>query len=368
MRLRTRGLSAQTADVDVDEVRGAVREVTDPTTGRSLGELDLIGDITLERPGVVGVTAHALTSSADDHARLRADVAAGARACAGVRDAVAQVVPLDDAARARLGARLRQRNRRPGALGADTRVYAVASGKGGVGKSSVTVNLAAALARTGQRVGVLDADVWGYSMPLLFGVRSAPVALKGIMLPVEAHGVRLMSVGFFVGEDEPVVWRGPMLHKAIEQFLDDVYWGDLDVLLVDLPPGTGDVTLSVLELLPDAALLVTTTPQKSAEQVAARTGRMALDSRMPVAGVIENMSGGAFGSGGGDRLATALNAPVLARIPLDPALCAAGDAGMPLVLSDPTTPAARELNRLSADLPVVRRSLLGRSLPLHVSG
>ena len=175
------------------------------------------------------------------------------------------------------------------------------------------MNLAVALARSGQGVGVLDADVWGYSVPQLFGVRERPVAVKGMMLPVTAHDVRLMSIGFFVEDGEPVVWRGPMLQKAIEQFLDDVYWGSLDVLLIDLPPGTGDVPLTILELLPTAALLVVTTPQKAAEQVAARAGRMALDARMPLAGVVENMTGGAFGVGGGARLAEQLGTPLLAR-------------------------------------------------------
>ena len=224
-------------------------------------------------------------------------------------------------------------------LGSTTRVYAVASGKGGVGKSTVTANVAAALAQQGQRVGVLDADVWGYSMPQLFGVRRSPVALKGLMLPVEAHGVSLMSVGFFVDDAEPVVWRGPMLHKAIEQFLGDVHWGDLDVLLIDLPPGTGDVTISLLELLPDAQLLAVTTPQPAARTVAERVGRMALNARMPVAGVVENMSAlvcGAchestplFGSGGGQQLADLMRAPLLGQVPLDVATREGGDLGSP---------------------------------------
>lgn len=351
---------------DVDQVVGAVQQMVEPASGRLLGDLDLVGDVVVEQHGRVRLTVNALTSDAEDHARLSSDAVAAAEGCPGVREAIVTIVPLDDAARARLGHRLRRDNRRPGGLGADTVVYAVGSGKGGVGKSSVTANLAAALARKGQRVGVLDADVWGYSIPQLFGVRRAPVALKGLMLPVEAHGVHLMSVGFFVDDEEPVVWRGPMLHKAIEQFLDDVCWGSLDVLLIDLPPGTGDVTLSVLELLPDASLLVVTTPQQAATQVAARIGRMALDTRMPLAGVVENMSGGAFGSGGGAALATALGTSFLAQVPLDPALCEAGDSGTPLVLTDTAGPSGQEITGLADRLPVVRRSLLGRSLPLFV--
>jgi ATP-binding protein involved in chromosome partitioning len=252
----------------------------------------------------------------------------------------------------------------------------VASGKGGVGKSTVAANLAVALAQRGKRVGVLDADVWGWSVPQLFGVRHPPVALKGLMLPLQAHGVSLMSVGFLVTGDEPVVWRGPMLHKAIEQFLGDVHWGDLDVLLIDLPPGTGDVTLTLLELLPDAQLLAVTTPQVAAQAVAARVGRMALDARMPVAGVIENMSTlvcstcetrtPLFGEGGGERLAEGLGTTLLGQVPLDLSLRVAGDRGVPAVVATPDAHSAVELRRIAAELPVVRRSLVGRVLPLSV--
>ena len=252
----------------------------------------------------------------------------------------------------------------------------MASGKGGVGKSSVTANLAVALAQQGQRVGVLDADVWGYSIPHLFGVRRSPVALKGVMLPVEAHGVSLMSVGFFVEEEEPVVWRGPMLHKALEQFLTDVHWGELDTLLLDLPPGTGDVTMTLLDLIPDAQLLAVTTPQLAAQTVAARVGRMARDVRMPIAGVVENMSSlvcpscaehtPLFGEGGGARLAEAIDAPLLGQIPLDLPLRTSGDVGVPAMVGAPTAASVMEIRRIASELPVVRRSLVGRSLPLSV--
>jgi ATP-binding protein involved in chromosome partitioning len=247
-----------------------------------------------------------------------------------------------------------------------TRIYGVASGKGGVGKSSLTVNLAVALAQSGQRVGVLDADVWGYSVPQLFGVRERPLAVKGMMLPVPSHGVRLMSIGFFVDDAEPVVWRGPMLQKALEQFLDDVHWGRLDVLLIDLPPGTGDVPLTILELLPTASLLVVTTPQKAAEQVAARVGRMALDARMPLAGVVENMTGPTFGVGGGTRLAESLGAPLLGQIPMDERMSRAGDDGTPLLVCDPEAAASGAIRKLACALPAVRPSLVGKSLPLFV--
>ncbi len=351
--------SAETADSDSGDAP-AVAGVLEPLTGRTLGDLGLVDSV--ERRGTaLRIRVSGLTAEPDYLHQL----ADAVRAASPGADVAAAVV--DDERRGLVSQVLRRDHVRPGALGTATKVYAVASGKGGVGKSTVTANLAVALARSGQRVGVLDADVWGYSQPGLFGVRRRPVAVQGIMLPVHVQGIRLMSVGFFVAEGEPVVWRGPMLHKALEQFLEDVYWGELDVLLVDLPPGTGDVALSVLELLPDAAMIVVTTPQLAAESVAARVGRMARDARMPVAGVIENMSGGAFGSGGGSALATELDAPLLGTVPLEAAVCVAGDGGVPLVTGSPDHPAARVLAGIAEDLPVLRRSLVGRSLPLFVT-
>ncbi|HEX6150381.1 Mrp/NBP35 family ATP-binding protein [Nocardioides sp.] len=345
-------------------VRQAVAAALEPLSERPLGELGLAGEVS-RRSGGTHVTVAGLDEDPGYRAALEANVSAALRP-AGVHAHV-RVAPADDSQRREVARVLRGSRRSPGGLGSPTRLFAVASGKGGVGKSTVTTNLAAALAVQGLRVGVLDADVWGYSQTLLFGVRRAPVAVPGLMFPVRAHGVRLMSVGFFVDDDEPVVWRGPMLHKALEQFLEDVYWGDLDVLLVDLPPGTGDVSLSVLELLPDAAMLLVTTPQIAAESVAGRVGRMARNARMPVAGVVETMSGGAFGSGGGARLADQLTAPLLGTIPLDAAVCAAGDAGEPLVVASPEHPAAQALRQVADSLPSPRRSLVGRSLPLFVA-
>lgn len=344
----------------VPDVAAAVAAVLEPLSGRPLGELGLAaavhGRLARSRVRVAGLT--------DDPA-YRQELGDAVRAAAGAE--VSVTVDVADQERRQAVARvLRADPTRLSALASGTRIYAVASGKGGVGKSTVTANLAAALAVSGHRVGVLDADVWGYSQPTLFGVREAPVAVPGLMFPVRAHGVRLMSIGFLVEDSEPVVWRGPMLHKALTQFVEDVYWGELDVLLIDLPPGTGDVTLSVLQLLPDAAMLVVSTPQHAAQSVASRVGRMALDARMPVAGVVENMSGAAFGSGGGETLAAGLGAPLLGTLPLDAAVCEAGDAGTPLVLAAPTHPIARRFGDLAAGLPVVRRSLVGRSLPLFV--
>ncbi len=346
---------------DVGAVLEAVAGVVEPLSGRPLGELGLL-DTGEHRHGTVHVRAWGL----DDDPGYRDALGAALREAAGPSARV-EVEVADDDRRHAVASLLRPLQRRPGGFGSATRVFAVASGKGGVGKSTVTANLAASLAASGARVGLLDADVWGYSQPTLFGVRRSPVAVPGLMFPLEAHGVRLMSVGFFVDDDEPVVWRGPMLHKALEQFVDDVAWGQLDVLLVDLPPGTGDVTLSLLELLPGASMIVVTTPQHAAESVAARVSRMARDARMPVAGVVENMAGDVFGSGGGERLAAATEAPLLGSVPLDAGVRAAGDAGVPLVISAPGHPAAAVLSDVAARLPARTRGLAGIPLPLLVT-
>ena len=364
----------------VGAVHEALSAVRDPELHLTLSEAGMVDDVEVDRRGTATVTIRLTTPSCPLKETLSADVARAVGQVAGVSRVEVSFSTMSETERMQLAGRLRG-DRAEGVLPfgpeSGTRVYAVASGKGGVGKSAVTANLAVALAEQGQRVGILDADVWGYSVPQLFGVRRAPVALKGLMLPVEAYGVSLMSVGFFVDDDEPVVWRGPMLHKAIEQFLTDVHWGQLDTLLVDLPPGTGDVTLTLLELLPDAQLLAVTTPQVAAQTVAARVGRMARNSRMPVAGVIENMSrfvcpscageSAMFGEGGGARLAEEIAAPLLGQVPLDLPLRTSADLGVPAVVAAPASPSVVELRRIAGALPVVRRGLAGRSLPLFVS-
>ena len=214
-------------------------------------------------------------------------------------------------------------------------MIAVASGKGGVGKSSLTVNLAAALAEQGQEVGVIDADVYGHSIPHMLGTHQRPVLVDRMMIPVVAHGLHLMSIGFFLDDNQPVMWRGPMLHRALEQFLSDVHWPRLDTILVDMPPGTGDVSISLGQLLPRAEVVVVTTPQPLAQEVAARAATMAQKTSMRLLGVVENMSGGVFGSGGGLELAAALGTDLLGSVPLDGALRQAGDDGRPVVLADP---------------------------------
>jgi ATP-binding protein involved in chromosome partitioning len=366
-------------ELDPDAVRAALDTVLDPELRLPLPEAGMVGPVEVDRSGVARVTVRLTTPTCPLKETLRSEVTRAVGALPGAHRVEVLFEAMGEAGRMQLAHRLRSgrpEGTHPFGAGSSTRVYAVASGKGGVGKSTLTANLAVALAQQGQRVGVLDADVWGYSVPQLFGVRRAPVALKGLMLPVEAHGVALMSVGFFVDDEQPVVWRGPMLHKAIEQFLTDVHWGELDILLVDLPPGTGDVTISLLELLPEAQLLAVTTPQVAAQTVAARVGRMARDARMPVAGVVENMSsllcskcGEAtpmFGEGGGLRLATSIDAPLLGQVPLDLPLRTSGDLGTPAMVAAPDAVSVAEIRRIAAELPVVRRSLVGRPLPLSV--
>lgn len=260
-----------------------------------------------------------------------------------------------------------------------TRVYAVASGKGGVGKSTVTVNLAAAMAARGLSVGLLDADIHGHSIPRMMGTTDRPTQVESMILPPIAHEVKVISIAQFTKDNTPVVWRGPMLHRALQQFLSDVYWGDLDVLLLDLPPGTGDVAISLAQLLPNAEILVVTTPQLAAAEVAERAGSIAIQTRQRVAGVVENMSGltlpdgttmQVFGEGGGqqvaERLSRAVGAdvPLLGQIPLDPALVAAGDTGVPMVLSTPDSAVGKELSRIADGLSARRRGLAGMSLGL----
>jgi ATP-binding protein involved in chromosome partitioning len=261
-----------------------------------------------------------------------------------------------------------------------TRVYAVASGKGGVGKSSVTVNLAVAMARLGLSVGVVDADIYGHSVPRMLGVTGRPTQVEQMIMPPVASDVKVISIGMFVADNQPVVWRGPMLHRALQQFLSDVYWGDLDVLLMDLPPGTGDIAISVAQLVPPAELLVVTTPQQAAAEVAERAGTIALQTHQQIAGVIENMSWlpcphcdekvEVFGSGGGQAVADGLSrsvgapVPLLGQIPIDMRLREGGDAGSPLVLSDPQAPAAQALTTIADRLGTRARGLVGRSLGL----
>jgi ATP-binding protein involved in chromosome partitioning len=307
--------------------------------------------------------------------RITQDVTAAVQPLPGVERVSVSLTPMSQQQREALVGKLRG----PNAAGATkirfspkTAIIAVASGKGGVGKSSVTVNLAAALAADGYKVGVLDADVWGFSVPRMLGAEGQPVGFNDMILPLEAHGVKVISMGFFVPEDTPVIWRGPMLHKAIEQFLGDVYWGDLDVLLCDLPPGTGDVSISLASFLPGASMLVVTTPQEAAHTVAQRAGKMAERTNLRPLGVIENMSWFVcphcgerellFGEGGGARVAETLGVPLLAQVPLVPAVREGADHGTPIVVSDPASPAAQALREAADAVRRAATSKVGKPL------
>jgi ATP-binding protein involved in chromosome partitioning len=245
-----------------------------------------------------------------------------------------------------------------------TRVIAVASGKGGVGKSTLTANLAAALSQLGHQVGILDADIYGHSIPHMLGIQQKPVLVDKLMIPPVAHDLKLMSIGFFLDDNGPLMWRGPMLHRALEQFLQDVHWGELDVLVVDMPPGTGDVSISLGQLLPRAEALVVTTPQVLAQEVASRAGEMARKTGMQLLGVVENMTSEVFGSGGGARLAAELGVKLLGSVPLDARLRESADGGLPLVLSDPDCEPAQAIVEIAASLDRTRGAGFTRTLPL----
>jgi len=314
---------------------------------------------------------------------LRRDVTAAVRAVEGVTDVSVELGVMSAEQRAELRTQLRGGAAEPeipfAQPGSLTKVISIASGKGGVGKSSVTANLAVAMAASGLRVGVIDADIYGFSLPRMLGVDRAPTRVDDMLLPPIAFGVKVVSIGMFVPPGQPVVWRGPMLHRALQQFLSDVFWGDLDVLLLDLPPGTGDVAISVAQLLPGSEIVVVTTPQVAAAEVAERAGAVAVQTRQKVVGVVENMawleqSDGSrlevFGAGGGARVAEGLSrlvgsdVPLLGQVPLDIRLREAGDAGTPVVLAAPDAPAARALTAVAAALTAAPRGLAGRPLPL----
>jgi ATP-binding protein involved in chromosome partitioning len=252
-------------------------------------------------------------------------------------------------------------------LDKDTRVIAICSGKGGVGKSTLSANLAAAFARLGQQTGILDADVYGHSIPHVLGIHQKPVLVDRMIVPPVKHDIKLMSIGFFLDDNQPVMWRGPMLHRALEQFLSDVHWGELDVLVVDMPPGTGDVAISLGQLLPRAEVVVVTTPQPAAQEVASRAAVMAQKTNMRLIGVVENMSGEIFGAGGGDQLAAELGIQLLGSVALDPLLRECGDAGEPLVLAAPESDSARAIVAIAERINALQRERgvgIVKSLPL----
>ncbi len=365
-------------------VNEALATVIDPELRRPITELGMVDSVQVFDDGKVTVAVLLTIAGCPLRDTITADSQRALFAVPGVTAVDVELKVMDQAQRDALKEKLRgaggQRSipfNDPGSL---TKVYAVASGKGGVGKSSVTVNLATALAAQGLRVGIVDADVYGFSVPALMGITQAPTQVDDMILPPVAYGVKVISIGMFVTGNKPVAWRGPMLHRALEQFLTDVYFGDLDALFLDLPPGTGDIAISVAQLLPKAEILVVTTPQAAAADVAERAGAIATQTGQKIAGVIENMSylempdGGRmelFGSGGGavltERLSATVGAdvPLLGQIPLDIQLREGGDSGVPIVLGQPDSAGAAALAAIAGQLAAKPRGLAGMKLGLQ---
>jgi ATP-binding protein involved in chromosome partitioning len=367
-------------------VRAALAKVIDPELRRPITELGMVKNVTVDHDGQQGsvhveiyLTTEACPKKTEIADRVR-NVVSDVPGTASVK---VTLDVMNDEQRTELRKMLRGDAREPVIPFAQpnslTRVYAVASGKGGVGKSSVTVNLAAAMAARGLSVGVLDADIYGHSVPRMMGTTDRPTQVESMILPPVAHDVRVISISMFTQGNTPVVWRGPMLHRALQQFLADVYWGDLDVLLMDLPPGTGDIAISVAQLVPSAEILVVTTPQLAAHEVAERAGSIALQTHQQIVGVVENMSWldlpdgtrmELFGSGGGQAAAESLSkstgtrVPLLGQIPIDQTVREGGDSGAPVVLTAPDSPAAIALRGVADKLAVREESLVGRPLGL----
>jgi ATP-binding protein involved in chromosome partitioning len=362
-----------------DEILQALTAVIDPELRRSIVELEMVRSIDAQPDGTVDVTVSLTTPGCP----IRSHFENAVRSAVGALDGVTRVNVgfdvLSDQEKAGLQQKLGRGALPAGALAQVSNVVCVGSGKGGVGKSTITANLAAALAAQGKRVGVLDADVWGYSIPRMFNVSGRPqVSAERKILPLENYGVKVMSIGFFVEEDSAVVWRGPMLHKALTQFLEDVDWGRLDFLLVDLPPGTGDVSMTLAQLLPQAKFLIVTTPQPVAQKVARRAAEMAHKVDLEIGGVIENMAGfvtpsgeryALFGEGGGQALADELDVPLVGKVPLTMPLREQADNGLPLVLNDPDDPAAQAVAHAArglvamfpVELPILQMATAGGS-------
>jgi ATP-binding protein involved in chromosome partitioning len=387
MSTAARSEAAVTAD---QAVLTALATVNDPEIRRPITDLGMVQSVTVDEGGTAQIHILLTVAGCPMRDQLRTDITAAASKVAAVSSVEIEFGVMTPEQRKELQQSL---GRGSGAAsepvipfaqpGSRTRVYAVASGKGGVGKSSVTVNLAAALAARGLSVGVVDADIYGHSVPRMLGTDARPTQVEDMIMPPQAHGVKVISIGMFTSGNAAVVWRGPMLHRALQQFLADVYWGDLDVLLLDLPPGTGDVAISLAQLLPSAEILVVTTPQMAAAEVAERAGAIALQTHQRLVGVVENMSWlelpdgsrmDLFGSGGGQIVADSLTkmtgsrVPLLGQIPLDTRVREAGDDGIPVVLSASDSPAARALAAVADQLAVRRESLVGKPLGLAPAG
>lgn len=373
------------SQVTESAVRSALSRVEDPEIGKPLTELGMIKSVDIDGSDVA-VEIYLTIAACPMKSTLTTNTQAAVEEIEGVGKVSVTTDVMSDQQRRELRNSLRGDAAEPAIPfaqpGSTTRVYAVASGKGGVGKSSMTVNLAATLAARGLRVGILDADIYGHSIPGMLGSDANPTQVDDMIMPPISHGVKMISIAHFVEGNAPVVWRGPMLHRAIQQFLSDVFWGDLDVLLLDLPPGTGDVAISVAQLVPNAELLIVTTPQSAAAQVAERAGTISQQTRQRVAGVIENMSAmvmpdgstvDVFGSGGGEIVAERLSTltdsdvPLLGQVPLDPKLREHGDDGVPISISEPDSPTAQAINAIADQLMRRRTSLAGKPLGLDVT-
>jgi ATP-binding protein involved in chromosome partitioning len=368
-------------------ISAALATVIDPEIRKPITELEMVERVTVAPDGATTVRVLLTVAGCPMKAKLTNDVTAAVSAVAGVSSVKVDLGVMNDTQRTELRTKLRGDNpvneipfAQPGSR---TRVYAVASGKGGVGKSSVTVNLAVALAQRGLQVGVLDADIYGFSVPRMLGVKGKPTQVEKMIMPPQAHGVRVISIGMFTPGNTAVVWRGPMLHRALQQFLADVFWGDLDVLLMDLPPGTGDIAISLAQLVPSSELLVVTTPQLAAREVAERAGSIALQTHQQIVGVVENMSwldlpDGSrmelFGAGGGAAVATSLSEStgtkvgLLGQVPIDMSVREGGDSGDPIVLTHPDSAAAKAFDEIADTLARRQTSLVGRSLGLSPAG
>jgi ATP-binding protein involved in chromosome partitioning len=349
-----------------DEILRALERVIDPELKRPVTELDMVRGVEIEG-GDVRVTIALTVAGCPLRDSFEQQVADVLRDVPGVERVALGFDVMTPDERQALTTKLRAgfKGRDQGlSLDVSTRVLAVCSGKGGVGKSTLSANLAVALAQQGKQVGILDADVYGHSVPHVLGIRQKPVLVDKMIVPPVKHDLKLMSIGFFLDDNQPVMWRGPMLHRALEQFLSDVHWGALDVLVVDMPPGTGDVAISLGQLLPRAETLVVTTPQPAAQEVASRAGAMAQKTGMRLIGVVENMTGEIFGSGGGDRLAEELGVPVLGRVPLDPLLRECGDAGEPLMVAAPDSSTGQELRAIAEAVVALERGSIVKPLPV----
>ncbi|MEV0943574.1 P-loop NTPase [Micromonospora wenchangensis] len=372
-----------------DAIQAALATVNDPEIRRPITDLGMVRSAEIGEDGVVRVGLLLTVAGCPLKDKLRGDITAAVGAVPGVSGVEIEFGVMSPEQRQELQGKLRGGTATDEPVipfaqpGSRTRVYAVASGKGGVGKSSVTVNLAAALAARGLSVGVVDADIYGHSVPRMLGAEGKPTRVEDMIMPPQANGVKVISIGMFTPGNAAVVWRGPMLHRALQQFLGDVYWGELDVLLLDLPPGTGDIAISVAQLLPNAEILVVTTPQAAAAEVAERAGAISLQTHQRIVGVIENMSWlelpdgsrmEVFGTGGGAAVAESLSrtigaqVPLLGQIPMDSRVREGGDAGTPIVLAAPDAPAAKALHQVADRLAVRRESLLGKSLGLKPAG